>query len=139
MNFLSKPKVFGYLVAIFATGMLAGAVWGYTSRKEKSLTPPKADEMAIHMAARLRDQLHLTESQYKQIEPILQETAAEVCSAQRECRVRVREMIVSSNRRITAFLTPSQISALEALQKRTDDDFRRHESRRGKRPPEPNN
>ena len=81
--------------------------------------------------------LKLTDDQFKQIEPILKETAEEVSSANRDCGRKVRDIFMMSRKKMALYLTPTQIAALEALQKRDDEFFKRHDKRAHPGPPHP--
>jgi hypothetical protein len=125
MNMLTKRSVVLYLMAVFVTGLVAGATGGFSLGKRKAFTPPRPPEMAAHICGRLKSKLHLTESQVNAIEPILNETAAELAVVHATTAERISEIIQKSNQRLAQFLTPAQKALLGEMERESRDFMRK--------------
>ena len=125
MNMLNRKSVVLYLAAVFAAGLLAGGTGGFNLGKRKAFTPPRQEEMAANICGRLKSKLHLTQDQVKEIQPILNDTAAELASVHAATAERISEIIQKSNRRLAQFLTPEQKLLLEEMERERQDFVRK--------------
>jgi Spy/CpxP family protein refolding chaperone len=127
---LTKGKVIAYLVALFLVGVVAGAVGGYASARQKSARPPsRPREIADNLRDRLRAKLDLTPAQFRQIEPLMEQHCAEAENIRREMTRRYGENWKKFNQQLAAFLTPEQKQKLEQLEKERPDWGRRGHGR----------
>ena len=124
MNALSKKSVAVYLMAVFLIGAAAGGFGGYWLGIRKSFSMPAAKEIAARMTELAKAKLHLTDEQIKQIQPIINETAAEFEGAHYNMTGRVNEIIEKANQRIAPFLTPEQKVLLDELDRQRREQFR---------------
>jgi len=115
MNSRSRWLAVLALLAIFA----AGGVTGWLVRPlGRPHGPPRGDDLAAHMRARLTRELSLTPDQVGKISPIIAESAAELDRMRREGEGRVGKTIDEMNSRISLLLTPAQIEKLAAMRDR---------------------
>ncbi|MBU6401213.1 MAG: hypothetical protein KGS61_12925 [Verrucomicrobia bacterium] len=126
MNALTKGSVVFYLAAVFAAGLLAGGMAGFSVGQRTAFgPPPRPREMAAHMCGDLRSHLHLSAEQVRQIQPILDETAAEIESVHSATAERIAVIFRKSNERIAQYLTPDQRVLLNEMQRERQRFFHR--------------
>ena len=136
MNIPTRKTVVLYLGGVFAAGLLAGGTGGFSLGQRKALTPLRPPEMAAHLCDRFKSKLHLTESQVKDISPILSETAAELAATHAATAERISEIMARSNERLAQFLTPEQKALLGEME-REHQEFMRKACNRSGPPPGP--
>lgn len=130
MNEFSKGKAICYLAAIFLAGAVGGTVVGYAYGKRQGFpTPPRPSEMARHIMARYQSQLDLTPQQIEKIQPLVEQTTANMDDIHRESWHRVSDGFKRLSQQITEYLTEGQRKKLEAM-----DSERREKVRKQCRP-----
>ena len=117
MNGLSNRKAVLLVLAIFVVGLAGGAAIGFTYAKRSGFRPPQSRDMASHMRDRLRDDLKLSDEQLKNIDPILEETAAEMKEIHGSTMERISAIMKKKNDRIKEFLTPEQAAKMDEMEK----------------------
>jgi Spy/CpxP family protein refolding chaperone len=126
VNLLTKKTVVVYLAAVFAAGLLAGAAAGFSLGQRRAFAPPpRPREMAAHMCDDLRSRLHLSPEQVQQIEPILNQTAAELETVHATFGARISEILQKSNQRIAQLVTPEQKVLLDEMERDRQQFLRR--------------
>ena len=125
MNTPSKIKAVIYLAAIFAVGLVAGGVAGYSFGKEAMAAPPRPKKMAESTIEKLKSELHLTPEQVAQIKPIVRETAQEIETVHSSICDQIWTIIDLSNSRIEKYLTPEQAAKLRDNEKSRRDHFKK--------------
>jgi len=132
---LTKAKVLGYLTAIFAAGVLAGGVGGYTLARPKAgkpPPPPEPKEMAKHTIDRLEARLKLTPGQVGKIRNIVEQSFAEAHYRSGIHFKEVGEVFRKMNAQITEQLNSDQKEEFDRMEKE-----RRDKMRGWGRPPKP--
>jgi hypothetical protein len=122
---LTKKSAAIYLVAVFLAGLLAGGVAGFSVGKRKAFSPPRRQDMASHICERLKSKLHLTPEQVKQIEPLVNETAAELEVVHSTTAERITEIFQRLNQRQAQLLSPEQKVLLEEMERERQQFFRK--------------
>jgi len=132
MNNLSKRRAIFYLTAIFLAGAVGGTVVGYSSGKRKGFPPPPCpSEMARHIMARFQSQLELTPEQVEKIQPLVEQTTANMDSIHRESWRQVSEGFKKLNQQIAEYLTEAQRMKLEAIESERREKVRKQCGPRG--------
>lgn len=132
MNELSKGKAIFYLVAIFLAGAVGGTVVGYTYGKRQGFPPPpRPSEMARHIMARFQSQLELTPEQIEKIQPLVEQTTANMDDIHRESWHQVSEGFKKLSQQITEYLTEGQRKKLEAMESERREKVRKQCRPRG--------
>ena len=132
MNNLNKGKAILYLVSIFLAGAVGGTVVGYTSGKRKGFpSPPCTSEMTRHIMARFQSQLDLTPAQVEKIQPLVEQTSADMGAIHRESWRQVSEGFKKLNQQIAEYLTEGQRKKLEALESERREKVRKQCGPRG--------
>ncbi len=132
MNNLSKGKAIFYLTAIFLAGAIGGTVVGYAAGKRKGFPPPpRPSEMARHIMARFQSQLDLTPDQVDQIQPLVEQTTANMDVIHRESWHQVSEGFKKLNQQITEYLSEGQRKKLEAMESERREKVRKQCGPRG--------
>jgi Spy/CpxP family protein refolding chaperone len=132
MNNLNKGKAILYLTAIFLAGAVGGTVVGYTSGKRKGFPPaPRPSEMTRHIMARFQSQLDLTPEQMEKIQPLVEQTTANLDGIHRESWRQVSEGFKKLNQQIAEYLTEGQRKKLEALESERKERVRKQCGPRG--------
>jgi len=124
VTMLTKKSAVIYLIAVFLAGLLAGGVAGFSLGKRTAFAPPRPQDMASHICERLKSKLRLTPEQVKQIEPLVNETAAELKAVHSTTAERITEIFQTLNQRQTQFLTPEQKVLLEEMERERRQFFR---------------
>jgi Spy/CpxP family protein refolding chaperone len=106
-----------YLLAIFIAGAASGVAVGYVSGRKKALHPPPPSEMATVIRSRLESRLGLSAEQMAKIQPVVEQSCAEIESSQRECRDQMFATFQKMHERIAEHLTPEQRVKLAELEK----------------------
>lgn len=115
MNSRSRWLAVLALVAIFAAGGVTGWLLRPMGRPHG---PPRGDDLAAHMRARLTRSLSLTPEQIEKLKPIIAESASDLDRMRRESEERVGKVMDEMNSKISVLLTPEQIEKLAALRER---------------------
>ena len=132
MNNLTKGKTILYLVAIFLAGAVGGTVVGYSSGKRKGFPPPpRPSEMTRHIMARFQSQLDLTPEQIEKIQPLVEQTTANMDGIHRESWRQVSEGFKKLNQQIVGYLTEGQRKKLEAMESERREKVRKQCGPRG--------
>lgn len=126
MNDFSKGKAIFYLVAIFLAGAVGGIVVGYAYGKRQGFPlPPRPSEMARHIMAKYQSQLDLTPEQVEKIQPLVEQTTANMDDIHRESWRQVSEGFKRLSQQITGYLTDSQRKKLEAMENERREKVRK--------------
>jgi hypothetical protein len=125
MTMLTKKSAGIYLAAVFLAGLMAGAVAGFSLGKRNAFAPPRPQDMASHICERLKSKLHLTPEQVKQIEPFVNESAADLEAIHSTTADRITEIFQKLNQRQAQFLTPEQRVLLEGMERERQQFFRK--------------
>ncbi len=116
MKPFSRSAVAIYFAITFLLGGVAGWAVGFQSGKSQVFRPPPpSGPMSQRILQRLTSQLSLTEEQQQQIEPLIQEGAAEMEKLHHESMQKVREAIKAGHQKLLPLLTESQRKKLEEL------------------------
>jgi hypothetical protein len=135
---LTKRSAAIYLAAVFLAGLLAGGVAGFSLGKRNAFAPPRPQDMASHICERLKSKLRLTPEQVKQVEPLVNETAAELETVHSTTADRITEIFQKLNQRQGQFLTPEQKVLLEEMERERRQFFRKvFKAKPGRPQPEP--
>jgi len=121
MNNLPRRTVLLYLLAIFSAGAAGGLALGYASGRKKTLHPPPPSEMATVIRSHLESRLALSPEQAARIQPVVEQSCAEIESVQRECRDQISARFQLMHQRIADYLTPAQRLKLAELEKEWRD------------------
>lgn len=114
-----------YLAAIFLAGLLAGGAAGFSMGKRTAFSPPRQREMASHICGRLKSNLHLTPEQVTQIEPLVQQAAAELKAVHSASADRVSEIFQRLNSKQAQYLTDEQKLLLQKMEEERQTFSRR--------------
>jgi hypothetical protein len=134
VTMLTKRSAAIYLVAVFLAGLLAGGVAGFSLGKRNAFAPPRPQDMASHICERLKSKLHLTPEQVKQIDPLVNESAAELEAVHSTTADRITEIFQKLNQRQAQYLTPEQKVLLEEMERERQQFFRKAFKARPGRP-----
>jgi hypothetical protein len=121
MSQFSKWKTIGYAAALFATGAISGVALGVYETKTHLLEPQRTQEIADRIKTRLQAKLDLSPDQEAKINPIVDNTAAEVRTARMEMAQRIGKIFEESYAKISAILTPDQRKKLDQMEKERAD------------------
>jgi len=122
---LTRKSAAIYLAAVFLAGLAAGGAAGFSVGKRNAFAPPRPQDMASHICERMKSKLHLTPEQVRQIEPLVNETAAELEAVHTTTADRITEIFQKLNQRQTQFLTPEQKVLLEEMERERRQFFRK--------------
>jgi hypothetical protein len=117
MSQFSTWKTIGYAVAIFVAGGISGGALGIYHTRSSLLTPPRAQEMELHIRNRLRARLGLSPDQVDKINPIIQSAAENLRAIHIETAQRVNKVFEDSFAQVSAILTPEQREKLNEMQR----------------------
>ena len=132
MNNLNKGKAIFYLSAIFLAGAVGGTVVGYASGKRKGFPPPPCQsDMTRHIMAKFQSQLDLTPEQIEKIQPLVEQTTANLGAIHRESWHQVSEGFKRLNQQIAEYLTEGQRKKLEAMESDRREKVRKQCGPRG--------
>jgi hypothetical protein len=138
VNMFTKKTVVIYLAAVFVAGLLAGGAAGFSLGKRKAFgPPPRPKDMATHICGRLKSKLDLTPDQVKEIEPLVNETAAELELVNAATAERITQIFQKLNERQTRFLTDKQKALLADMERERQESFRKFKARPGPPPGPP--
>lgn len=116
MNPISRSAAIAYLAVTFLLGGVAGGAAGYRwGRLQWFRPPPPSGPMSQQIVQRLTAELSLTPDQQRQIEPIVQEGAAEMAKLHRETTERIHEAIRRGHEKLKPILTEAQQAKLAEL------------------------
>lgn len=121
MKNLPRQTVLLYLLAIFIAGATAGVAVGYASGRKKHFRPPPPSEMATIIRSHLVSRLELSPEQVAKIQPVVEQSCAEIESVQSECQDRISAGLQKLHLRIAEHLTPQQRVKLAELEKERRD------------------
>ena len=121
---LTRKSAAIYLAAVFLAGLAAGGAAGFSVGKRNAFAPPRPQDMASHICERMKSKLHLTPEQVRQIEPLVNETAAELKAVHSTTAERITEIFQTLNQRQAQFLTPEQKVLLEEMERERRQFFR---------------
>ena len=131
MNALYRYKTIIYLCAVFLTGVIGGGAVGYGLARKTLFRPPTKNEMARHILSDLTKELQLTQEQVAQITPLIESAAKRIHEVNQRTFNEVKEIIQSTDKELSNFLTDEQKKLLEEMHKR------RARNRPGGPPPGP--
>lgn len=118
---LTKTKVIAYLAAIFAAGVLAGGVAGYTlakpARSKSAWSPPDPGSLARHTLERLESRLQLSPGQVGKIRGIVEQSFAAAQTRSSSHFKEVGEIFRRMNEQIGQHLTPDQRTLFECMER----------------------
>lgn len=114
MNGVLKWKVVAYALLIFLAGLFIGAV-GSPLLVRTFLRPPSPNELSRHLLARLQSQLALNPEQTAQIEPLIEQTSADLDRMRVATTRQISDRITQTNSQIAVFLTGEQKAKLEKI------------------------
>lgn len=118
---LTKTKVIAYLAAIFAAGVLAGVVAGYTlarpAKSKSPWSPPDSASMARHTLDRLESRLQLSPEQVGKIRGIVEQSFAAAQTRSSSHFKEVGEIFRRMNEQIGQHLTPDQKTLFECMER----------------------
>jgi Spy/CpxP family protein refolding chaperone len=117
MNSLTRRTVLLYLLAIFVAGAAAGVAIGYVSGRKKNFHPPPPSEMATLIRSHLESRLGLSAAQVAKIQPVVEQSCAQLECSQRECREQMFVTFQKMHERIAEHLTPEQRVKLAEMEK----------------------
>ncbi|HOK77129.1 MAG TPA: hypothetical protein PLW35_05330 [Verrucomicrobiota bacterium] len=120
MNALFRYKTLIYLCAVFLTGVIAGGAVGYGLAHKTFFRPPTKNEMARHILSDLTKELQLTQEQVAQVTPLIENAAKRIHEANQRAFNEVKEVIQSTDKELSKFLTAEQKKLLEEMHKRRD-------------------
>lgn len=125
MNRISKRKIVLYLLAIFAAGVLAGGVGGYSIARQENVSEVRPDELASRIKRQMRSKLNLSEEQMKRIEPSVQAVCGELRAIGHNSALETGRAFDRFNQRIAQFLSAEQEGELEKFQRERKESVRR--------------
>lgn len=120
MNALYRYKTIIYLCAVFLTGVIAGGAVGYGLAHRTFFRPPTKNEMARHILSDLTKELQLTQEQVAQVTPLIENAAKRIHEVNQRAFNQVKEVIQSTDKELSNFLTAEQKKLLEEMHKRRD-------------------
>jgi Spy/CpxP family protein refolding chaperone len=123
MSRLTQRTLAFYLLAIFLAGAAAGSAIGYASGRRKASRPPRPQELARHIQSRLETRLHLTSEQRARIQPVVEQSCAEIGSVHRDCGRRISEAFHKMNLRLAEYLTAEQRQELDRMEEERGELF----------------
>jgi len=121
MSQFSKWKTIGYAAALFATGAISGGALGVYETKTHLLEPQRTQEIADHIKIHLQSKLDLSPDQQAKINPIVDNTAAQIRTERMEMAQRIGKIFGDSYSKISAILTPDQRKKLDQMEKERAD------------------
>jgi hypothetical protein len=122
---LTRTGVICYLAAIFMVGGVAGWIGGYCAGSHAAFQPPRGAALTALMTSYLKSKLHVTDKQLEQLQPILNETAAQFEAIHTNSAARVNEVFQHANERIAPFLDADQKALLAGLERQRQEKFKR--------------
>lgn len=117
MNGLTKQKAALYLIALFAAGVVVGGTVGFNFGRKQVFRPPRPAQMAAHIQSHLAARLQLTETQTRQISPLISEMVQEMDSVHSNSMCRVGEISQKWHERMALYLTPEQKEKLAEMER----------------------
>jgi len=131
MNRWSKLKVASYLSAIFLAGAATGSVLTYSTECHKLYKAPCQKDMAKTYCSQLKSKLKLSSDQCKKIDPIVDDTLAQVATILSD---QLSTTISNSNARICCQLTPEQKAIFHAMIQERQEAIRKLYDKAGAAP-----
>jgi len=129
MNAISKRKALIYLSAVFIAGLVAGVVAGgligFRLGAQHLTRPPGPDQMAADIKQRLRQDLHLSETQVEQISPVVDAFVKEMDTVHSNTVEQCVQLIRKMHQRVETFLDPKQKARFKSIQQAREAEFRR--------------
>lgn len=96
-----------YGLLIFLAGIITGALLAPLIGRT-FMQPPQPQELSQHIMDHLTSELHLTNSQVAQIQPLVKKAGADMELIHRETMERVMRRLDETNAQISTLLTPAQ-------------------------------
>lgn len=125
MTQFSKWKIIGYAAAIFVAGGISGGALGIYQARSNLLSPPREQEMAVHLLNRFQARLELTPDQVANIKPIIDSAAADLNSIRADSAKRVNQVFDDSYTKVSAILTPDQRIKLDQMKREHHERMQR--------------
>jgi len=123
---MNKTKIIAYLVVIFLAGAATGGSVSWWAAKSLLTRPPDRHRMAEHHRQMLIKEVGLSPEQMAKANPIIDRTGDEIEQQFARTFQEVDTIVRRYSQELTALMDPAQKARYEELERRRQEDKRRH-------------
>ncbi len=122
-----QKTALAYLVAVFAVGLAAGGLAGFSVGRAHFFAPPTTGDLTSKIASKWKGELRLSPDQATKAEPLARQTAEEVQAAFQETGRRLEAAANHARLRLAPILTGDQLARYDEMQRKWTASFHPHD------------